>query len=106
MYLLSMLPVPPLADVKPTDAIFGSQSPLYKNASRYTAEKNKLSKTLVRHNVMMARIDDNVKKVHTMLHSVSKRNAAADLFGAGIIIAPHSSLDTNTLSRFGNNPLY
>ena len=52
-----------------------------------------------KHNVMMARIDDNVKKVHTMLHSVSKRNAAADLFGAGIIIAPLSSLDTNTPPR-------
>ena len=89
--------VPPLADVKPTDAIFGTQSPLYKNASRYTAEKNKLSNALVRHNVVMSRIDDNVRKVHTMLHSISKRNAAADLFGAGITTPPPN---TNTLYQY------
>ena len=57
----SLPQVPPLGDVRVTDAVFGQQSDLYKNATKHLKAENRLSTALVRHSVVLGRIQDNVR---------------------------------------------
>ena len=64
--------IPPLGAVRVTDAVFGEQSDLYKNATKHLKAESRLSTALVRHNVVLGRIQANVKRVQTMMHVIGK----------------------------------
>ena len=67
----------------PTDAVFGAQADLYKNATKILNKGGKItqtSKTVVLHNVMMRNIDDNVRKVNTMMLVLEKDADETDYY--------------------------
>ena len=67
----------------PTDAVFGAQADLYKNATKILNKGGKItqtSKTVVLHNVMMRNIDDNVRKVNTMMQVLEKDADETDYY--------------------------
>ena len=69
-------PGPPIIPtVVPTDAVFGAQAELYKNATKHMNNGAKISKNMknvVLHNVMLRNIDDNVRKVQTMVQVITR----------------------------------
>ena len=68
-----MLQVPPLEAVRVTDAVFGQQSELYKNASKHLKAESRLSTALVRHSVVLGRIQDNVSLLRRVRVRISVR---------------------------------
>ena len=65
--------VPELNNLRSSEVSFGSQKDMYSNADKLMEEKNKSSsKSLIlsRHAIMCARIEQNVRKVGSMVHNV------------------------------------
>jgi Ca2+-binding EF-hand superfamily protein len=65
--------VPELNNLRSSEVSFGSQKDMYSNAGKLMEEKNKSSsKSLIlsRHAIMCARIEQNVKRVGSMVHNV------------------------------------
>lgn len=60
--------MPALADVRASEVNFGAQKGMYKNADKLLAERESMSKNQMRHIISLARIEQNVRKVNSMVH--------------------------------------
>lgn len=67
--------LPPLEQVKKTEILFGAQKDLYKNAEKVLAEKHDMSnKYSIRGAVAIARIEQNLRRVNSMIHLIAPPN--------------------------------
>lgn len=63
--------LPPLEQVKKTEILFGAQKDLYKNAEKVLAEKHEMNKQSIRGAVAIARIEQNVRRIHSTIHLIA-----------------------------------
>jgi Ca2+-binding EF-hand superfamily protein len=66
--------LPPLEHVKKTEILFGAQKDLYKNAEKVLAEKHDMNKVSIRGAVAIARIEQNVRRIHSTIHLIAPPN--------------------------------
>jgi WD40 repeat protein/Ca2+-binding EF-hand superfamily protein len=66
--------LPALESVRKTEISFGAQRDMYKNAEKVLNEKSKVTKTTVRNAVAMSRIEQNVRRIHSMIHVIQPPN--------------------------------
>lgn len=70
--LSSTIKVPQLDGIKKSEINFGTQKNMYKNADKILGGNENLSaKYIMRHSVTLARIDQNVRKIKSMVHIIN-----------------------------------
>jgi Ca2+-binding EF-hand superfamily protein len=75
--LSSTIRVPQLDAVKRSEINFGVQKDMYKNADKILGDKDNLStKYVMRHSVTLARIEQNVRRVKSMVHIINTASHA------------------------------
>lgn len=60
--------MPALNDVRASEVNFGAQKGMYKNADQLLGERESMPRTQMRHIISLARIEQNVRRVHSMVY--------------------------------------